>query len=157
MPQIRLRFPRWSDLKKDWLCFIDPAGFKRSETDERTCGMYLADRDLAGFDPKPGAITWAERKKSVEHFLIRSYGGQPSFLISELDCPITQRGFEGGYQYAEGEDKLEKSEKVRPLKNEFSHPHDALQMIAGQIIKIQNRITKEIPIPGYSFAQKRSS
>lgn len=151
-PELRTLYPGWSDFKKDFLCFIDPAGFAKKDTDMRTCAMSLDD---AGFSPMPGAIAWAERKKSVEKFLTNIYGGLPAFKMSEYDCPIMLRGFEGGYQYDEGEDKLEKSGKVRPLKNEFSHPHDALQMVTSMVTKIQIKQKKACPPPSYSFSKAR--
>jgi hypothetical protein len=150
VPQIRILFPRWANFKKDFLCFMDPAGFARKDTDERTCAMAL---DEAGFNPSAGPISFTERKKGVEHFLISMAAGKPKLQINTQDCPVLVRGFEGGYQFAEGQDKLETREKVRPLKNEYSHPHDALQYVAAEIIKLNHKSTKTLPKLKYGFAR----
>jgi hypothetical protein len=150
IPELRTLYPGWGNLKKDFLTFIDPAGFAKKDTDERTCALFLED---AGLSPSPGGITWAERKSSVEKYLTRVYQGNPAFQISAIGCPVLLKGFKGGYQYAEGQDRLE-TLKVRALKNEFSHPHDALQMITTRIREIQKQLMRSIPKPQYSFQSK---
>lgn len=150
IPQLRMSFPQWSDLKRDYMCFVDPAGFAKKDTDEKTCAMFLADPQIAGFVPSPGGITWTERKESVNKFLTRIYQGKPCFQVNVSECPVLVRGFNGGYQYAEGQDKLE-TLKVRPLKNEYSHVHDSLQMITTKILEIQKKMMRTIPGPKYGF------
>ena len=61
------------------------------------------------------------------------------------------RGFKGGYMYPDKAGEVEPM-KLRPIKNEFSHPHDALQYVAGAVKKKLNRPhTINIPLPQYSF------
>jgi hypothetical protein len=56
--------------------------------------------------------------------------GQPAVLIDPA-CEVLVEGFEGGYAFPEigssGEFKTE------PIKNEYSHVHDALQYAATKL------------------------
>ena len=54
---------------------------------------------------------------------MRSAGGLPGFL-SNPENKIINQGFKYGYRY-----RLNRKgqQEVRPDKNDFSHPHDALQ------------------------------
>lgn len=66
------------------------------------------------------------RRESVAFFLQRATGGEPGFLLDEK-CRMLRKGFNGGYRYerirASGATKF----KDRPVKDKFSHVHDALQ------------------------------
>ena len=54
--------------------------------------------------------------------------GEPGLLLSP-HCRVLRKGFAGGYHYARvrmsGDDRYHD----RADKNEFSHPHDALQYV----------------------------
>lgn len=137
---LRIRYPFWSDFKKDMLCFIDPAGFKKAESDETTCANELG----AYWDVKPGAITLTKRIGSVESFLTETSRGEPCFKISAPNCPVLIRGFLGGYRYPEtniGDPK--------PIKDEHSHPHDGLQMITSSIRLLTKTKSAKIPSQQY--------
>ena len=68
------------------------------------------------------------RKDAVLQPLMRMINGQPGFLLDKK-CRILRKGFNGQYKYR----KLQVSGDARfttePDKNEFSHPHDALQYL----------------------------
>ena len=66
------------------------------------------------------------RLESVRNVLNRLVDGTPGLLISPL-CKKLRRGFASGYHYKRV--KLDDGERYhdRPNKNEYSHPHDALQ------------------------------
>lgn len=148
VPQIRTFFPKYLDFRKDYLVFIDPSGQFRKDTDESTCQDVIMEY---GFENViPGAVAWEERRKGVEHFLVRRTNRGPSFRLSLPNCPVLARGFAGGYRYP---DKVIDSEpnKLRPVKDAHSHPHDALQYIASRLLQTTQEYIQDIPIPSYSF------
>lgn len=133
--------------------FIDPAGFQRGQSDLRTCASYLRD---AGFDKvDPGPVDFESRKGSVEAFLGGLSREGAAMQILERECPTLAEGFQGGYQYPEKAGDIEPT-KLRPLKNRFSHPHDALQYLCFGVAGKMRKYNLNIPLPQYGF-QKRSS
>ena len=80
---------------------------------------------------------------SVAYALNRWQKGNPTFLIHPR-CRVTRRGFMGRYQYKKVQTSGD-SQRFHevPDKNEYSHPHDALQYVAhalfGQYIKNRDR------------------
>lgn len=150
LPDMMGRYPTKGDLKKDWKCFIDPSGSFRKDTDESSCALKLAE---AGFSPIPGAVTFEKRRQSVAK-LLTSFGEEgPSFQIYAKGAPLTVKGLEGGYRFEDKYFELEPN-KVRPIKDQYSHPQDALQYIAGGISTLSVRIKASVPRPEYTFARK---
>jgi len=142
-------YPSWADQRRDWHDYIDPSGNFRKDTDEGTCAKIL---DGKGLRTIPGAITWEERRTSVETFLTRRTKKGVCFKVSIPGCPMIVRGFDGGYRYNESAVEIE-ANNLRPIKNEFSHPHDALQMITSRILMMRNKFRIKIPTPSYTFNQ----
>lgn len=139
--------------------FIDPAGFQKAQTDERTCvsvmmvagDLYRPERKQGFRNIRPGPVDWEARKKAVEDWLIKTYGAGPALLISEDGCPILIEGFNGGYQYPKSAIEIEPT-MIRPLKNKFSHPHDAFQYLcAGALGTIRTYETGNDSTPSYGF------
>jgi hypothetical protein len=141
----------WRSFKKDFVTIIDPSGINRSQTDESTCAESLCK---AGFSPQPGPITWEERRSSVEHYLLKFVKSGPCFQINENHCPTLVQGFKGGYQYPKSAMEIEPL-KARPIKNVFSHCHDAAQYVASWA-RDNSKKEKKAKIPGvrYSFMEK---
>lgn len=142
---LRLRFPTKGDLKKDWRCFIDPSGINRSDTDESSCAQTLIG---AGFIPYPGPIAFEDRRKSVANFLMQMTKLGPAFQIYGVECPMLIKGFEGGYRYPAKAVDIEPN-KLRPLKDAFSHPADALQYLCAGVKGLQAGFKINIPSPKY--------
>lgn len=121
----------WPGFK--WIDFIDPAGLNRDQSDEGQAAMIL---DSKGLQCIPGEITFDKRRKSVEHFLLgwSPSKNQPNLQVDLAGCPVLIRGFSGGYRY---DDKIVDREpnKIRPRKDEHSHPHDALQYLTSGILR----------------------
>ena len=143
--------------------YVDPAGFQKSQTDEKTCveilrycGNILDPKRRVGFKKiHPGPIDWETRRKSVESFLIQMYSNGPALIISADGCPLLIEGFNGGYQYPKNSIEVEPG-RILPVKNKFSHPHDGLQYIAYGATATQKQYgfnANPIP-PSYGF-QKR--
>lgn len=150
--EIRHYFPQWSNLKKDWLCFVDPAGFSKVQTDESSCAISLS---TAGFVPQPGPIVWEDRRKAVVNFLRRLTLQGPAFQIYARECPTLVKGFEGGYRFSEKHFELEPN-KVRPVKDQYSHPHDALQYLCHGVGHVIHTAKRSIPKPTYSITEGNS-
>ena len=132
IPQLTKVYPQWwaaKDRKDDPMIrlFGDPAGAQRAPTDEKTCfqvvkaaGLNIRAAKTNGFIARRGAVAW---------FLSKLSGGQPTFVIDPC-CAVVRKGFNGGYKYRRiqvtGEDRF----TDEPMKNSYSHPHDALQYVA---------------------------
>jgi len=127
--QCNVLYPAWPDQKKNWRDAIDPAGEQRKDTDMGTCAKILTAKGLI---PYPGPVSWEPRRSAVEQFLVAMHNKQPAFLIDLNSCPVIVRGFEGGYRYPERSTEIEPN-KIRPIKDEHSHPHDALQYLCAKL------------------------
>lgn len=103
----------------------DPAGVSRSATDERTCYQELLEVGIAS---EPADTNdFIPRRESVAFFLTRMAGGEPGFLLSP-NCRMLRKGLIGGYRYERLKVAGERY-RDRPVKDRFSHPHDALQYL----------------------------
>ncbi len=149
LASLRLEYPAWSDQKVNFRDYIDPAGNQRAQSDMSTCAAVLIKK---GLNPYPGPVTWEKRRSGVEYFLTRQSKAGPRFTIDLAECPVLVRGFEGGYRYNEKAFEIEPN-KARPLKDEHSHPHDALQYICSAIIDWKPNRPSNIPRPSYSFSK----
>ena len=81
---------------------------------------------------------YAWRLRAVEYYLNRMEG----FMVDPT-CTMLIEGFAGGYRYKkEAEGELNK--RPDPAKNDFSHPHDALQYAALEHYRAQQRREKMV-------------
>jgi hypothetical protein len=112
----------------------DPAGKQRSamtaDRDEKTCFDILLGKGIA---IQTGEQNLTIRLESVRKPLNTLRSGKPQFQISPR-CTMLRKGFLGRYQYRRvritGSAERYHDE---PDKNEYSHPHDALQYVATRI------------------------
>ncbi len=123
---IPLLHTRYKDIRRI-LVVGDPAGNSRAPTDESTCFDELR---AAGFQPTAApSNAFLPRREAVAGFLTKLVDGQPGFVLGPR-CRKLRKGFLGGYNYRRiavgGADRF----KDEPDKNEYSHPHDALQYLA---------------------------
>jgi len=139
---------------KDSISFIDPAGQKRSETNEQTYMQYIIK---GGFvQCRPGPMTWEKRKESVDELLVGLVGGAGKIQIFEDDCPILVAGFKGGFRYPDSMAQTE-ADKPRPVKDIHSHPHDGLQYMCGGLkAHRRSHYNIDIPIPNYGFQKQEA-
>lgn len=134
------------DLIQLW---VDPAGFQRAQTDARTCVDIL--RKIGFRNIRPGPVGWELRRKAVDDLLTKTYGEGPGLEICEDECPLIVEGFGGGYRYPENAINVEPTQ-LRPIKNKWSHPHDALQYVAHGATALRKQYgLKDMPIPTYGF------
>lgn len=109
----------------------DPAGDVPGQTDERTCFEILAG---LGADPVLGIQDPTLRQESVRYALGRLIDGEPGLQI-DPKCGVLRRGFMGGYQYRRMVSSTAGPRfEQRPYKNMYSHPHDALQYVAVELL-----------------------
>ena len=106
----------------------DPAGNQRAQTDERTCFEILKGK---GLQISAGEVSDTLRIEAVKKPLNTMIAGKPGFLLHPR-CKMLRKGFLGKYRYR----RLQTSDERytdKPEKNEYSHPHDALQYDASGI------------------------
>jgi hypothetical protein len=101
----------------------DPSGDFRAQTDETTPFQILRQNGLRG-KPAPSNDI-ALRIESVETALGRLIDKKAGFLLDNR-CINLKKGFNGGYYYRRLQTSGNRYDE-KPLKNRYSHVHDALQ------------------------------
>jgi hypothetical protein len=150
IPEAHRLSKEWFPECRKFIEVIDPAGVKRNDTDERSCFKIMRDPPYVYRPIVPGVQVPTERRNSVVTFLQRADRGLPCLLVDPRAKTIIG-GFNGGYHFAWSRDG---SLKDKPEKNNYSHPHDALQYICTRVTRLDMRIgTKAttIPTPSYGF------
>lgn len=147
--QLRIQFTQWTNRPDDMiLTYVDPAGFARSQVDERTCAEALR---TAGFTKLyPGPVDFESRKEAVELFLTKHSRHGAGLQIDERYCPILIEGFAGGYQFPPKSAEVEPS-KARPIKNAWSHVHDGTQYLCWGAIHVAKQHGIDLTPPAYGF------
>jgi len=105
----------------------DPAGMSRSDTDEKTCFMELAEEGIAAVPASTNSFVG--RREAVAKYLTRMVDGKPAFIL-DPKCDTIRRGFNGRYQYKRLQVVGAERFKDMPDKNDYSHLQDALQYAA---------------------------
>lgn len=108
--------------------FGDPAGAGRAQTDEKTCFEIMRGK---GIDVQPGEIATTARIEAVKKPLNSMNLGQPMFALHPR-CKMLRKGFLGKYRYRRLQISAERYTD-EPEKNDYSHPHDALQYDASKL------------------------
>ena len=147
--EIRLNYPQITDISAQTISFFDPAAFRKNEVTEQT---YLQEMNNGGFKQvRPGPMGWDKRRESVTELLVGLIRGVPKIQIYDRDCPILIAGFKGGFRYTDGVSDSE-PDKVRPIKDIHSHPHDGLQYLAGGLRSYKaTNYNYDIKTPNYGF------
>jgi len=133
------------------ISFIDPAGSNNQGeiTDDVTCLTELID---AGFNAEPTSTnSFLPRREAVVDYLTTLIDGQPGFLLSSK-CKYLRRGFNGRYKYRRMQVPGEELYSDHAIKNEVSHPHDALQYLClgSQGVDLRGEATTTIDRSGAS-------
>jgi hypothetical protein len=109
----------------------DPAGASASDTDEQSCFDIM---HALGVDIQPGQQDPTLRQESVRYLLKNAIDGEPMLLVHPR-CKRIRKGFQGEYKHRRlmvGGSTARYVEK--PDKNMYSHPHDALQYVAVELV-----------------------
>lgn len=108
----------------------DPAGLSKSagDAEERSWRDIVSYTTGLIIRPAPtNAIT--PRLDCVKMVLNRMIDGRPGFTLSP-DCRVLRKGFNSGYKFKKVADtNTNVLISDTPDKNEYSHPHDALQYL----------------------------
>lgn len=117
--------------------------FGDATVNTRSGANKVSARDEAkkhGIDIRPVSNVWAPRYAAVSWLLSRWIDERtPGFMIDAQGCPTLRLGFQGAYKYhvsASGDADGPGRVLLAPLKNSFSHVHDALQYPAIKIRKM---------------------
>jgi len=130
----------------EWEDYGDPAGSTKAETDERTCFEILRGKQIL---IQPGEQTPTIRIESVKKPMNTLVDGGSQFMLHPR-CKVLRKGFQGRYQYK----KIKVAGAAerfhdKPDKNEYSHPHDALQYVAtkifGNAVRSRDRTKRKRP------------
>lgn len=135
IPYLMTNYDAWWRKKDTMIELIgDPAGEQKAQTDEKSCFQEVRAKNLKiraaktnAYLPRRGAVAW---------YLSKLIAGQPGFLLDE-DCKVLRKGFNGGYKYRRVQVTGDERYTDEPVKNKFSHPHDALQYVAMETGGIQ--------------------
>ena len=111
---------------KRFRLYGDPAGDNRAETDEKTVYRILNGAGLKVIPASSNDISL--RISAVNGPLTRLVDRKPGLVVHPR-CKNIVKGFESGYHYKRlrlsGGTKFDN----KPNKNQYSHPHDALQYL----------------------------
>lgn len=126
----------------------DPAGAAKTQVGETSPFDVLRKMGFRLVTPRTNLVE--PRISAVEGLLARFPDGEPGFLVDRR-CEKLVKGFRFGYRW-----KMNKKGDLdgkEPEKNEFSHPHDALQYFAlavdqgarGGFVQSQRREIRPAP------------
>lgn len=106
------------------------------------------------------------RLESVRDVLKGTNDNQPQYVISGKGCPVLRQGYNSGYvtvrvEYSTGGGLW----KDDPLKNDFSHVHDANQHLVLGLTKFEgwedavgrNSQRRVVPAPGVTYSKQVTS
>lgn len=117
IPKLSRRFP------KNQIRFVcDPAALIRAQTDEASV-VDVLEEELGVEVDTAYSNTLSDRIGAVEEYLTRLTPVGPAYVVDPR-CTTLIRGFRSGYRYNVN---TKGDVSPKPLKNEYSHPHDANQ------------------------------
>lgn len=121
----------------------DPAGMAKSQNDEKSCFMELAEEGIACSPASTNAFVG--RREAVAKYLTRMTDGKPCLMV-DPKCDMLRRGFNGRYQYRRLQVVGQERFKDVPDKNDYSHLQDALQYAALYSTTMNNSTEWSEPI-----------
>lgn len=127
----------------------DPAGSQRSamtaDKDEKTCFDILRGKGIA---IQPSEQNLTIRIESIKKPLNTLHRGKPQLQLHPR-CKAIRKGFQGRYQYKRL--KIAGTEERfhdQPDKNQYSHPHDALQYVGVKVFggSVRSRTQQKVSL-----------
>lgn len=103
----------------------DPAGVRRSDTDERNTFDELREAGMEAIPARTNA--WNARFSAVDSLLNRYLGKNTWGFLLSPECKMLRRGFLGEYRIRRLQIVGQERYANRPEKNEVANLHDALQ------------------------------
>lgn len=122
--------------------YADPACRQRAQTNEATVVETL-EEELDVLVSTPDTNSLAARIGSVDHFLSMLTDDGPAYVV-DPSCKHLIRGFGSGYCYDINQKGVA---SVTPVKNSFSHVHDANQYMCMRFKNVVNASKNRKPLP----------
>lgn len=141
-PRIHSKYP-W--IKDNFTCIIDPAAAQRSMNDAKAGLEILKEAGLPIRLARSNNAT--DRREAVIHYLRL----KNKFRL-DPKCIVLRKGFISGYKYEEKKSVDGKTYKDKPMKNEFSHVHDALQYACLEYVHTKPKKTYKKYTPVHRVA-----
>lgn len=104
----------------------DPAGWQKTQVGEVSPVDVLRTEGFKVVKPQTNKPTL--RIEAVDNLLTQSADTRPRVQI-DPSCSTIIRGFQGGYRWKTNKEG-DLVQDTEPVKNKYSHPHDALQYLA---------------------------
>ena len=104
----------------------DPAGWQKTQVGEVSPVDVLRTEGFKVVKPQTNKPTL--RIEAVDNLLTQSADARPRVQI-DPSCSTIIRGFQGGYRWKTNKEG-DLVQDTEPVKNKYSHPHDALQYLA---------------------------
>lgn len=120
---------------KDYKDFCDPVAFHASQTDGQSPAALLLEE---GIHLIPGEEGFQLRIEAVEKTMTRIIDGVPGMLVDGSRCKMLVNGFTGGYRYRIIDEPNKRFSK-EPVKDQFSHIHDALQYLCSRLAFVDQK------------------
>lgn len=110
--------------------------FSWAETVQRQLGIVMQPAETNALDMRLDAVR--------QLLLARPTPRTPGLIISK-GCPVVRKAFMSHYQYkTDNKHQLVGGTRLKPVKNEYSDPMDALQYICLQFLGLQVVMTGEL-------------
>lgn len=116
-PALNNKYKAWSN---NYTVIIDPAASQRSQNDARTAADILRE---CGINYKLARTNEAAARREAVIYFLRKQDG---FILSP-SCAYLRKGFISEYKFEELRGRNTGMFKEKPLKNIYSHVHDAAQ------------------------------
>jgi hypothetical protein len=128
-PHLAMNYPKYQIR-----CVGDPSGAYGSTNTAKTAFQILAD---SGFLLMPALSNDPmARIEAVRKFMTRMAAGQPAFLIDPKASTL-RKGLNGRYMFERVQVSNKEIFKDKPVKDEYSHPADALGYLAMHISHVE--------------------
>jgi len=125
VPAMNTLFPGW---QKNWRGWGDPSGMGRTGGDDTT--MFSHAREAGMLLLRAPTNDPDRRQDAVVKLLTSMERGRPKLLVSPV-CRVLVQGFRGGYMLPpQTQDATKRMASDGPVKNIYSHIHDANQYLA---------------------------
>lgn len=125
--------------KHDIYIYGDPSGAFRKDSDAETSFQILRSEGLIARPAQTNNLQ--PRLESVKNVLKRLVDGKPAFNLDK-SCKTLRKGFNGGYKFRLITFSGDTRSALEPDKNQYSHPHDALQYLlmgGGEYIEVRGQ------------------
>lgn len=128
-PYIAQRFPR-----NAFYVAPDPAGIQGTQVGEITPIRAMQDAGFEVYPHKRISNDPEVRAQAVERLLSGSVDTRAGFIIDRAQAPMTYAGLAGKYRWKTDRNGNLAGSKPQPMKNEWSHPSEALQYAAQVVL-----------------------